>query len=1197
MQTSAALQKKEQNKSTEVASSHQNNTPVDLKEESGTEAGMPLFLQRFAASSFTSPPTIQRQTINTKLQRQPAGKIELGKSPEPSAITVEKAGSKVAKVRLRGVVIATVRYYGPTEERLNIHLSKVLDASGKPRLRIVLDCHPHVRIKLHRSAIKSLRKSGLNLEVGVRPVGIEVKGDVESGLPLLPPREIEIEAPEEEEAPFSPDEPEVSEISEPEEEEAQAPPSETKEPEASGPEESATSIISPLIEKIRTELERVYIRILLNEAARRMEEGKECQSLLDKAAETAIGVLERKTSAFDPRSAKKEITQELLKATEHVMLLGGGEEAAESAMSKAAAWAQVQLDRAVEKLRVAPTEAAGREVAEKARTVMLLDGEATEALDLLETLFPLQTGKEKEELTQPQNLSLQTPPLIQKQEVDEEEELLQTKPTNAVLQRQPIEEEEEEEEPIQTKLTIGAPDDEYERQADQVADKVMRMPDSDTSQILEDEEEQPEHNGIIRAKSVTPLYIQRSCTECEEESQQKNNIGQPVQAKSEGSYSPTNKVAKSIQSPSNGSPLTDHVRSKIEPVLGSALRNVQVHSDSQANQSAKSINAKAFTHGNHIYLGQGESGNDLRLMAHETTHVIQQKGFNQDKFVQRVPLDDVTQMSITPEYAATLNDEQLITDIKKINKQLRTLSPRVPEYEAARLNLKVLDTEASKRNIQLESVLDGEAVKREASALKLEKAPKALSGIQLYIMMNLSQFPRGRVRTADVFHRGSYLIAPHTTLDDPPKILFYIAYRRTRGQNEWVIGPDSINTFLESIALYEGAGNVAYPGSEKIPETMLDRPENLGSPLEEGYHTGGLGGSSVISTYDAHMRLKHYVKPAEELAKRIQTDVMAKEISHFAGREQAMKGRNLLLEETRGKLSPGGRSFSKALKEEGKTPSELIEKYSKEVLEKNPKLRARYGLDVIEEGSDLYKARYSEVLRKIGQSEKVSMEIIKAAGRPNRVVTGVAKVSRVLGPVGTIASLTISGYEIYDAPASQKLHVAAREAGGFAGGTLGAIGGGMVGGWVASLACGPGAPICALIVSVIFVGAGGYMGGRAGEFAGEMLPSVLTAPAYISLAFPAHSLSAGGGYAGLMERDRRVLLEASHPLWMKLNRSIYFIEKDIRFLEGKIRTAEDKEELEELQRLRIDLLLKLNDVTTLYKAIYPDYKGPSGIAH
>ena len=38
---------------------------------------------------------------------------------------------------------------------------------------------------------------------------------------------------------------------------------------------------------------------------------------------------------------------------------------------------------------------------------------------------------------------------------------------------------------IQHKLTVGAPDDPYEREADSVADKVMRMPDNNFAQHKE----------------------------------------------------------------------------------------------------------------------------------------------------------------------------------------------------------------------------------------------------------------------------------------------------------------------------------------------------------------------------------------------------------------------------------------------------------------------------------------------------------------------------------------------------------------------------------------------------------------------------------------------------------------------------------------------------------------------------------------
>ena len=48
-------------------------------------------------------------------------------------------------------------------------------------------------------------------------------------------------------------------------------------------------------------------------------------------------------------------------------------------------------------------------------------------------------------------------------------------------EQQEMEEEEEEVEElgVQAKLTVGAPDDEYEREADRVADQVMRMAGTD----------------------------------------------------------------------------------------------------------------------------------------------------------------------------------------------------------------------------------------------------------------------------------------------------------------------------------------------------------------------------------------------------------------------------------------------------------------------------------------------------------------------------------------------------------------------------------------------------------------------------------------------------------------------------------------------------------------------------------------------
>lgn len=87
----------------------------------------------------------------------------------------------------------------------------------------------------------------------------------------------------------------------------------------------------------------------------------------------------------------------------------------------------------------------------------------------------------------------------------------------------------------------------------------------------------------------------------------------------------SNSVKSVISSPGSGSPLNDSVRSRIEPLLDADLSGVRVHSDPSAQEASQSINARAFTHQNNIFLGKGQSVSDVQLMAHEAAHVVQQK--------------------------------------------------------------------------------------------------------------------------------------------------------------------------------------------------------------------------------------------------------------------------------------------------------------------------------------------------------------------------------------------------------------------------------------------------------------------------------------------------------------------------------------------------------------------------------------------
>lgn len=184
---------------------------------------------------------------------------------------------------------------------------------------------------------------------------------------------------------------------------------------------------------------------------------------------------------------------------------------------------------------------------------------------------------------------------------------------------------------VQPKLTVSAPDDEYEREADRVADNVMRMSDSHVAQMFDEEQEElPGKSNIVQTKPINPLYIQRLCSECENEIQKKSNNISSIQTQFDDSFSlsSSHPLAKNIQSPSASSSLPTHVITKVKRVLGNNLNHVRVHGDSSAYEAAKLINAKAFTYQNHIYLGKGQSVNDIQLMAHELTHVTQQNSRN-----------------------------------------------------------------------------------------------------------------------------------------------------------------------------------------------------------------------------------------------------------------------------------------------------------------------------------------------------------------------------------------------------------------------------------------------------------------------------------------------------------------------------------------------------------------------------------------
>ncbi|HLM55850.1 MAG TPA: DUF4157 domain-containing protein [Pyrinomonadaceae bacterium] len=81
---------------------------------------------------------------------------------------------------------------------------------------------------------------------------------------------------------------------------------------------------------------------------------------------------------------------------------------------------------------------------------------------------------------------------------------------------------------------------------------------------------------------------------------------------------------------SSGQPLDAQTRSFMESRFGHDFSRVRVHTDARAAESARSVNALAYTVGHDVVFAEGsyapQTGEGRRLLAHELTHVVQQRG-------------------------------------------------------------------------------------------------------------------------------------------------------------------------------------------------------------------------------------------------------------------------------------------------------------------------------------------------------------------------------------------------------------------------------------------------------------------------------------------------------------------------------------------------------------------------------------------
>jgi hypothetical protein len=140
-----------------------------------------------------------------------------------------------------------------------------------------------------------------------------------------------------------------------------------------------------------------------------------------------------------------------------------------------------------------------------------------------------------------------------------------------------------------TELKIGQPGDRYEQEADRMAERVTQVRDP---QQLEE-----------------PLILQRHAAQHHAEPA----MVPPI-------------VHEVLRSP--GQLLDPATRAFMEPRFGHDFSHVRVHTDARAAESARAINALAYTVGRDVVFGAGQytprTAASKRLLAHELTHVVQQ---------------------------------------------------------------------------------------------------------------------------------------------------------------------------------------------------------------------------------------------------------------------------------------------------------------------------------------------------------------------------------------------------------------------------------------------------------------------------------------------------------------------------------------------------------------------------------------------
>lgn len=156
---------------------------------------------------------------------------------------------------------------------------------------------------------------------------------------------------------------------------------------------------------------------------------------------------------------------------------------------------------------------------------------------------------------------------------------------------------------VQAKLTANAPGDRYEQEADAMADHVVRR----SGTLAGPPPPRPSLSAVSGAAGAWQV--------------------------------PTGVAEQLSHRGGGGAALIGSTRQFMETAFSTNFAQVRIHTDAQAAQMARSIGARAFTHGHDIYFDQQQYAPDQPggqgLLAHELSHVVQQQTGGSSGLLQR----------------------------------------------------------------------------------------------------------------------------------------------------------------------------------------------------------------------------------------------------------------------------------------------------------------------------------------------------------------------------------------------------------------------------------------------------------------------------------------------------------------------------------------------------------------------------------